>query len=157
MQFTAVYMQVPEGYIAFVEELPGANTQAATLEEAKENLQETVAMMLETNRELTEKSLTSQRVTRELLIVDSLSANGGSNGTRPAGQPSSQWTKAKNQRRCELVDKEIEGTLSPGEGEELEQLQAEMLAYRRRVAPLPLKDLREIHDELLQRSSEKPE
>lgn len=46
MQFTAVYMQVPEGYIAFVEELPGANTQGATLEEARENLQEAVAMVL---------------------------------------------------------------------------------------------------------------
>ena len=43
MQFTAVYMQVPEGYIAFVEELPGANTQGATLEEA-------VAMVIETMR-----------------------------------------------------------------------------------------------------------
>jgi len=33
MEFTAVYMKVPEGYIAFVEELPGANTQGDTLEE----------------------------------------------------------------------------------------------------------------------------
>jgi hypothetical protein len=32
MSFTAVYMQVPEGYIAFVEELPGANTQGAIIE-----------------------------------------------------------------------------------------------------------------------------
>jgi len=29
---TAVYMKVPEGYVAFVEEVPGANTQGATLE-----------------------------------------------------------------------------------------------------------------------------
>jgi predicted RNase H-like HicB family nuclease len=54
MSFTAVYMQVPEGYIAFVEELPGANTQGATLEEARDNLQEAVALVLEANRELTE-------------------------------------------------------------------------------------------------------
>ena len=47
MQFTAVYMQVPEGYIAFVEELPGANTQGATLEEARENLVEAVSLVLE--------------------------------------------------------------------------------------------------------------
>lgn len=47
MQLTAVFMQVPQGYIAFVEELPGANTQGATLEEARENLQEAVAMVLE--------------------------------------------------------------------------------------------------------------
>ena len=57
MQFTAVYIQVDEGYIAFVEELPGANTQGATLEEAKENLQEAVTMVLEANRELAEQSL----------------------------------------------------------------------------------------------------
>src|SRR6266566_4129966 len=38
MQLTAVFEKVPEGYIAFVEELPGANTQGATLEEARTNL-----------------------------------------------------------------------------------------------------------------------
>jgi predicted RNase H-like HicB family nuclease len=65
MQLTAVYMQVPEGYIAFVEELPGANTQGATLEEAKENLREAVALVLEANRELAEKALAGQTVTRE--------------------------------------------------------------------------------------------
>lgn len=42
MQFTAVYMPVPEGYVAFVEELPGANTQGATLEEVRINLKEAV-------------------------------------------------------------------------------------------------------------------
>ena len=56
MELTAVYMKVPEGYIAFVEELPGANTQGATLEEARENLQEAVQLVLEANRELAERS-----------------------------------------------------------------------------------------------------
>jgi predicted RNase H-like HicB family nuclease len=65
MQLTAVYIQVPEGYIAFVEELPGANTQGDTLEEARENLREAVALVLEANRELAEKSLAGQQVTRE--------------------------------------------------------------------------------------------
>jgi predicted RNase H-like HicB family nuclease len=51
MELTAVYIQVPEGYIAFVEELPGANTQGDTLEEARENLREAVEMVLEANRE----------------------------------------------------------------------------------------------------------
>ena len=54
MSLTAIYMQVPEGYIAFVEELPGANTQGATLEEARENLHEAVTLVLEANRELAE-------------------------------------------------------------------------------------------------------
>jgi len=61
---TAVYVQVPEGYIAFVEELPGTNTQGDTLEEARENLREAVAMVLEANRELAEKSLAGQQATR---------------------------------------------------------------------------------------------
>ncbi len=69
MEFTAVYVQVPEGYIAFVEELPGANTQGATLDEARANLQEAVTMVLEANRELAEKSLAGQAVTREPFVA----------------------------------------------------------------------------------------
>ena len=65
MDLTAVFMKVPEGYIAFVEELPGANTQAATLEEAREDLQEAVAMVLEASRELARKFLGDQAVMRE--------------------------------------------------------------------------------------------
>lgn len=45
--------------------------------------------------------------------------------------------EAKNNRRCDLIDKEIAGTLSSDEQVELEQLQTEMLAYRHKVAPLP--------------------
>ena len=51
-KLTAVYMRVPEGYVAFARELPGANTQGATLEEARANLKEAVAMVLEANRDL---------------------------------------------------------------------------------------------------------
>ncbi|GIW79502.1 MAG: hypothetical protein KatS3mg105_1309 [Gemmatales bacterium] len=69
MQLTAVYIKVPEGYIAFVEELPGANTQGATLEEARENLQEAVTLVLEANRELAEKSLAGQQVTKEPFVL----------------------------------------------------------------------------------------
>jgi predicted RNase H-like HicB family nuclease len=49
-EFTAVFRKVPEGYIGFVEELPGANTQGDTLEEARANLEEAVRLVLETNR-----------------------------------------------------------------------------------------------------------
>jgi predicted RNase H-like HicB family nuclease len=68
MQLTAVFVQVPEGgYVAFVEELPGANTQGATLEEARENLREAVTLIIQSNRELAEQSLRGQAVTREPL------------------------------------------------------------------------------------------
>ncbi|MGO9265187.1 MAG: type II toxin-antitoxin system HicB family antitoxin [Candidatus Acidiferrales bacterium] len=56
MEWTAVFRKVPEGYIAVVEELPGANTQAATLDEARHNLREAVALVLEANRALAEES-----------------------------------------------------------------------------------------------------
>lgn len=49
-QLTAVFQQVPEGYIGFVEELQGANTQGATLEEARANLHEAVQLVLESNQ-----------------------------------------------------------------------------------------------------------
>lgn len=65
MSLTAVYIKVPEGYVAFVEELPGANTQGTTLDEARENLQEAVALVLDANRELAEQSLAGQSVVRE--------------------------------------------------------------------------------------------
>ncbi len=72
MQLTAVYMKVPEGYVAFVEELPGANTQGDTLAEARQNLQEAVTMILEANRELAEKSLIGQDVTKEPFVLSVL-------------------------------------------------------------------------------------
>jgi len=62
MEFTAVLEKVPEGYIAFVEELPGANTQAATLEEARENLREAIQLVLEANRALAEESIRGRGV-----------------------------------------------------------------------------------------------
>ena len=65
LQFTAVFQRVPEGYIGFVEELPGANTHGATLEEARANLHEAVAMVLQANRELIEETAGGAEVIRE--------------------------------------------------------------------------------------------
>jgi predicted RNase H-like HicB family nuclease len=69
LKLTAVYRRFPEGYAAFVEELPGANTQGATLEEARTNLAEAVVMVLEANRELAEEELRGQDVIREPLLL----------------------------------------------------------------------------------------
>ena len=55
LEFTAVFRKVPEGYIAVVEELPGATTQGATLEEARSNLKEAVTLVLEANRTLAQE------------------------------------------------------------------------------------------------------
>jgi len=68
-QFTAVFRRVPEGYIALVEELPGANTQGSSLEEARANLQEAVALVVEANRTLAHESAAGHDVIREPLTV----------------------------------------------------------------------------------------
>ncbi|PYK09086.1 MAG: HicB family protein [Verrucomicrobia bacterium] len=65
MKFTAVFEKVAEGYIAFVEELPGANTQGSTIEEARANLQEAVELVLEANRALAEEMMKGKKVIRE--------------------------------------------------------------------------------------------
>ena len=67
MIWTAVYRKVPEGYIGFVEELPGANTQGATLEETRENLKEAVSLIIEANRVLSEDLVRGEEVIREPL------------------------------------------------------------------------------------------
>ena len=71
MNFTAAFLKVPEGYVGFVEELPGANAQGETLEEARANLQEAVQLVVGANRELAEESLQGKEVIRERIsIVD---------------------------------------------------------------------------------------
>jgi predicted RNase H-like HicB family nuclease len=69
VKLTAVFQQVPEGYIAFVEELPGANTQGDTLEEARSNLTEAIELVFETNRALAEEGLQGLNVIREQIIL----------------------------------------------------------------------------------------
>ena len=69
LELTAVFEKVPEGYVAFVEELPGANTQGATIEEARRNLEEAVQLVLEANRALVEEEIAGKDVVREPLRV----------------------------------------------------------------------------------------
>jgi predicted RNase H-like HicB family nuclease len=67
LELTAVFRRVPLGYVAYVEELPGAHTQGETLEEARENLREAVALVIEANRALAEEELAGAEVIREPL------------------------------------------------------------------------------------------
>jgi predicted RNase H-like HicB family nuclease len=70
LTLTAVFQPAEErGYIAFVEELPGANTQGETLEEARANLAEAVALILAVNREAAEREIAGRSVIREPLRV----------------------------------------------------------------------------------------
>ena len=65
LKLTKVFQKVPEGYIGFVEELPGANTQGDTLVEARANLDEAIVLVLEANRALSEERLQGHDVIRE--------------------------------------------------------------------------------------------
>jgi hypothetical protein len=66
------------------------------------------------------------------------------------------WSEAKNARRCALINKEIDGTLSAREAVELHLLQREMLAHRRKVAPLPSAEARELRQALLANARRRP-
>ena len=65
--FTAIYRKVAEGYVGYVAELPGANTQGVTLDETLNNLREAVDLVLEANRELSEQEIRGAEVIREPL------------------------------------------------------------------------------------------
>lgn len=68
MKLTAVFEEAEEGgYIAFIEELPGVNTEGETLEESKVNLLEALELVLKSQRELSEKELSNRKVIKELL------------------------------------------------------------------------------------------
>jgi predicted RNase H-like HicB family nuclease len=68
-KLSAIFQKVPEGYIGFVEELPGANTQGATLEETRRNLSEAIWLVLQANKELAEESILGFEVIREPIVA----------------------------------------------------------------------------------------
>ena len=69
IEFTAVYKKVSQGYVAFVEELPGANTQGATIDEARSNLREAVELILDANRSFAAEETRDGEVIREPLLL----------------------------------------------------------------------------------------
>ena len=71
LTLTAIYEEAEQGgYIGYVAELPGANTQGETLEEVRENLGEAIQLILEANREEFERHFSSSaKVTRERFVL----------------------------------------------------------------------------------------
>jgi hypothetical protein len=67
------------------------------------------------------------------------------------------WTDQKNARRCELIDKDIQGTISDAERQELESLTQEMRAYRRRLGAIPLDRATRLHKQLLEKKLQREE
>jgi predicted RNase H-like HicB family nuclease len=73
LTLTAVFEEVPEseggGYVAYCEELPGANTQGDTLQEARENLRDAIAELLEARRAVLGEQGSGHRIIREKITV----------------------------------------------------------------------------------------
>lgn len=65
IKLTAVFKKVKNGYIGYVEEMPGANTQGLTLEETRENLKEAIELVLEANKILYKEELKDKEIIKE--------------------------------------------------------------------------------------------
>ncbi|MCL4530854.1 MAG: type II toxin-antitoxin system HicB family antitoxin [Chloroflexi bacterium] len=69
MKLTAIFEKVGDWWLGYVEELPGANTQGRTMDEARENLREAVQLIIEANRELLLEQIEGHEIIREPLMV----------------------------------------------------------------------------------------
>jgi len=67
--FTAIFEKVDDWHIGYVTELPGANVQEKTLEEARVSLKEVIGLILQANRELAEREIAEKDVIREFVTV----------------------------------------------------------------------------------------
>ena len=68
-EYTAVYVKRAKWYVAYVKEVPGANSQGRTLKEAKENLKEALKLIIETNARLSRQKTLGERVVEEPIAV----------------------------------------------------------------------------------------
>jgi len=73
-QFTAVFKKTKNWFIAWIEEIPGVNTQGKTLSEARENLREALLLILEANRDSVRSQTRGGKSTSRELIDITLSA-----------------------------------------------------------------------------------
>ena len=67
--FTAVYLKNKHGYVGFVEELPGVNSQGKTIDEARENLKRLAKVVFDEERARSEELLAGKDVVREQFRV----------------------------------------------------------------------------------------
>jgi predicted RNase H-like HicB family nuclease len=65
ISFTAVYLKAPHGYVGFIEELPGVNSQGQTIDEARANLQSLASVIFDLERTQAQELLEGKDVVRE--------------------------------------------------------------------------------------------
>ena len=66
---TAVFELSGKDYIAYIEEIPGVNTQGATIDEARINLQEALELILEERREMALEEQVGKMITKEPILM----------------------------------------------------------------------------------------
>jgi predicted RNase H-like HicB family nuclease len=59
-QLTAVYENHGQWSVAYIEEIPGVNTQGRTLEDARANLEDALRLFLEANYELAQRDISGR-------------------------------------------------------------------------------------------------
>lgn len=69
VSFTAVYLRSRHGYVGFVEELPGVNSQGQTIDEARANLRRQAAVIFAEERSLSQEMIGNREVVREQFRV----------------------------------------------------------------------------------------
>ncbi len=67
--YTAVYEKVPQGYIAWLEEIPGVLTQGKTKRETQENLKDAFKEFMLARRTLTRNKTRGRTITRERFVL----------------------------------------------------------------------------------------
>ncbi len=69
LMYTAIYKKARSGYVAWIEEIPGVNTQGETKREAQENLRDALKEFLVARREITRRAQQSGTISRGRLAV----------------------------------------------------------------------------------------
>ena len=70
MKFTAIIEQGENGwFVGQVEEVPAAISQGKTISELKENLLDALRMVLDVNKEITEREYLGKTIIKEELVL----------------------------------------------------------------------------------------
>ena len=67
-EYTAVIEKRGPWYIAYVEEIPGVNTQGRTLLEVRANLQEALRLVIQANRTLSRRRRSRDAVLERIVV-----------------------------------------------------------------------------------------
>jgi predicted RNase H-like HicB family nuclease len=62
---TAVFEKSGNEYIGYIEEMPGVNTQGATIEETRNNLAEALGLIIDVRREMAKEDQINKIVVKE--------------------------------------------------------------------------------------------